>query len=255
MNKIKLFSCFWIFQFIYSAHVSADELRIAVASNFYPALKEIVKSYELYQNDSRGQKHNVVLIPGSSGKHFAQIMNGAPFDIFFSADDLRPLLLEQNGKTINKSRHTYALGQLVLWSPIDNLIDKKASILQSRDFRFIAMANPKIAPYGEATKEVLTTMNLWKALEDKLIRGENIAQTFQFVNSGNSKLGFISFSQIVNSNYEVNGSYWKVPKSLYEPIEQQVVLLNESFLAEDFLSYLLSEESQNIISRFGYDIP
>jgi len=197
----------------------------------------------------------VVLIPGSSGKHFAQIMNGAPFDIFFSADDVRPLLLEQNGKAINKSRHTYALGQLVLWSSFDDLIDSKASILQSRDFRFIAIANPKTAPYGVATKEALTSMNLWEALEDKLIRGENIAQTFQFVNSGNAILGFISFSQIVNSKYEFNGSYWKVPKSLYEPIEQQVVLLNESFLAEDFLSYLLSAESQNIISRFGYDIP
>jgi len=255
MKKIKLFSFFWIFQFIYSAQVSADELRIAVASNFYPALQEIVKSYVLNQKDSLVQKHNVVLIPGSSGKHFAQIMNGAPFDIFFSADNIRPLLLEQNGKTINKSRHTYALGQLVLWSPIDDLIDTKASILQSRDFRFIAMANPKIAPYGEATRQTLTSMNLWEALEEKLIRGENIAQTFQFVNSGNVKLGFISFSQIVNSNYEVNGSYWKVPKSLYEPIEQQVVLLNESFLAEDFLSYLFSAESQKIISRFGYDIP
>jgi molybdate transport system substrate-binding protein len=255
MNKIKLIFCFFIFQLFFSAQVSADELRIAVASNFYPALQEIVKSYVLYHKDSLGQKHNVVLIPGSSGKHFAQIMNGAPFDIFFSADDLRPLLLEQNGKTINKSRHTYALGQLILWSPINDLIDKKASILQSRDFRFIAMANPKIAPYGEATKQTLTSMNLWKALEENLIRGENIAQTFQFVNSGNAKLGFIAFSQIVNSNYEVNGSYWKVPKSLYEPIEQQVVLLNESVLAEDFLSYLFSAESQKIISRFGYDIP
>ncbi len=255
MKKIKLFSFFWIFQFIYSAQVSADELRIAVASNFYPALQEIVKSYVLNQNDSLGRKHNVVLIPGSSGKHFAQIMNGAPFDIFFSADNVRPLLLEENGKTINKSRHAYALGQLVLWSPIDDLIDTKASILQNRDFRFIAMANPKIAPYGKAAKETLTSMNLWEALEEKLIRGENIAQTFQFVNSGNAKLGFISFSQIVNSNYEVSGSYWKVPKSLYEPIEQQLVLLNESFLADDFLSYLLSVESQKIISRFGYDIP
>ncbi len=255
MKKIKLFSFFWIFQFICSLQVSADELRIAVASNFYPALQEIVKSYVLYQNDSLGQKHNVALIPGSSGKHFAQIMNGAPFDIFFSADDVRPSLLEQNGEAINKSRHTYALGRLVLWSPVDDLIDKNASILQSRDFRFIAMANPKIAPYGNAAKETLTSMNLWETLEEKLIRGENIAQTFQFVNSGNAQLGFISFSQIVNSNYEVNGSYWKVPKSLYEPIEQQVVLLNESFLAEDFLSYLLSEESQKIISRFGYDIP
>jgi molybdate transport system substrate-binding protein len=255
MDKIKLLFYLFIFQLFYSAQVFADELRIAVASNFYPTLQEIVKSYVLYHNDSLGQKHNVVLIPGSSGRHFAQIMNGAPFDIFFSADDVRPLLLEQNGKAINKSRHTYAIGQLVLWSPIDDLIDTKASILQSRDFRFIAMANPKIAPYGKATKETLTSMNLWEALEEKLIRGENIAQTFQFVNSGNAKLGFISFSQIVNSKYEISGSYWKAPKSLYEPIEQQVVLLNESFLAEDFLSYLFSAESQKIISRFGYDIP
>ena len=255
MDKIKLFSCFFLFQIFYSVQASANELRIAVASNFYPALKEIVRSYKLYQNHNLGQKQNVVLIPGSSGKHFAQIMNGAPFDIFFSADDKRPLLLEKNGKTINNSRKTYALGQLILWSPIDNLIDENASVLQSNDFRFIAMANPKIAPYGEATKMALTSMNLWDALEEKLIRGENIAQTFQFVYSGNAELGFISFSQIVNSNLKINGTYWKVPSVLYEPIEQQVFLLNESAMAKDFLSYFLSEESQNIVSRFGYGVP
>ena len=98
-------------------------------------------------------------------------------------------------------------------------------------------------------------MNLWDALEEKLIRGENIAQTFQFVYSGNAELGFISFSQIVNSNLKINGTYWKVPSVLYEPIEQQVVLLNESAMAKDFLSYFLSEESQNIVSRFGYGVP
>ena len=132
---------------------------------------------------------------------------------------------------------------------------KKDERLYNNNLRFLAIANPKIAPYGVAAREVLISMNLWEDLQSKLVRGENIAQTFQFVNSGNAKLGFISYSQLMNPSYPVVGSFWEVPQTLYTPIEQQVVLLKKSSLAKDFLSFIESDESLNIISKYGYDLP
>ncbi|MDA9058430.1 molybdate ABC transporter substrate-binding protein [Candidatus Thioglobus sp.] len=233
--------------------IAADEIKVAVASNFYPAMKEVVLQYELKKYRS-SENHKITLISGSSGKHYAQILNGAPFDIFFSADKARPILLEKKGISETGSRFTYALGRLVLWSPLDGFIEKDEQ-LNNNDLRFLAIANPKIAPYGLAAREVLISMNLWEDLQSKLVRGENIAQTFQFVNSGNAKLGFISYSQLMNPSYPVVGSFWKVPQSLYTPIEQQVVLLKKSSLAKDFLSFIESDESLNIISKYGYDLP
>ena len=233
--------------------IAADEIKVAVASNFYPAMKEIVLQYELKQSQSF-KKHKIILISGSSGKHYAQILNGAPFDMFFSADKVRPILLEKKGISETGSRFTYALGRLVLWSSLDGFIEKDEQ-LYSNDLRFLAIANPKIAPYGGAAREVLLSLNLWEDLQSKMARGENIAQTFQFVNSGNAKLGFISYSQLMNPSYPVVGSFWEVPQSLYTPIEQQVVLLKKSSLAKDFLSFIESDESLNIISKYGYDLP
>ena len=236
-----------------STQIFADEIKVAVASNFYPAMKEIVLQYESNQSQSSGS-HKIVLISGSSGKHFAQIINGAPFDIFFSADKVRPILLEKKGISETGSRFTYALGKLVLWSSLDGFVEKDERLYHN-DLRFLAIANPKIAPYGVAAREALISINLWEDLQSKLVRGENIAQTFQFVNSGNAKLGFISYSQLMNPNYPVVGSFWEVPQSMYNPIEQQAVLLKKSSLAKDFLSFIVSDESLNIISKYGYDLP
>jgi len=233
--------------------IAAEEIKVAVASNFYPAIKEIVLQYESKQSQSSAN-HKIVLISGSSGKHYAQIINGAPFDIFFSADKVRPTLLEKKGLSESGSRFTYALGRLVLWSSLDGFIEKDEQ-LYNNDLRFLAIANPKIAPYGVAARETLMSINVWEDLQSKLVRGENIAQTFQFVNSGNAKLGFISYSQLMNPNYPVVGSFWEVPQSMYKPIEQQVVLLKKSLLAKDFLSFIGSYESLNIISKYGYDLP
>jgi len=233
--------------------IAADEIKVAVASNFYPAMKEIVLQYELKQSQS-SENHNIVLISGSSGKHYAQILNGAPFDIFFSADKVRPILLEKKGISETGSRFTYALGKLVLWSSLDGFVEKDER-LYNNDLRFLAIANPRIAPYGVAAREALISLNLWKDLQSRLVRGENIAQTFQFVNSGNAKLGFISYSQLMNPSYPVVGSFWEVPQTLYTPIEQQVVLLKKSSLAKDFLSFIESDEFLNIISKYGYDLP
>ena len=233
--------------------ITADEIKVAVASNFYPAMKEIALQYELKQSQS-SENHKIILISGSSGKHYAQIMNGAPFDIFFSADKVRPILLEKKGISESGSRFTYALGRLVLWSPLDGFVEKEEQ-LYNNELRFLAIANPKIAPYGVAAREALISINLWEDLQSKLVRGENIAQTFQFVNSGNAKLGFISYSQLMNPNYPVVGSFWEVPQSMYKPIEQQAVVLKKSSLVKDFLSFIGSDESLNIISKYGYDLP
>ena len=252
-TKFKVINFLLIFIGLSFTQIAADEIKVAVASNFYPAMKEIVSQYELKQSQSF-ENHNIVLISGSSGKHYAQIFNGAPFDIFFSADKIRPILLEKKGISETGSRFTYALGKLVLWSPLDGFVEKDEQ-LYSNDSRFLAIANPRIAPYGVAAREALISLNLWEDLQSKLVRGENIAQTFQFVNSGNAKLGFISYSQLMNPSYPVIGSFWEVPQSLYTPIEQQVVLLKKSLLAKDFLSFIESDESLNIISKYGYDLP
>ncbi|MDC3360894.1 molybdate ABC transporter substrate-binding protein [Candidatus Thioglobus sp.] len=252
-TRLKMVNFLLIFIGLSFTQIAADEIKVAVASNFYPAMKEIVSQYELKQSQSF-ENHNIVLISGSSGKHYAQIFNGAPFDIFFSADKIRPILLEKKGISETGSRFTYALGKLVLWSSLDGFVEKDER-LYSNDSRFLAIANPRIAPYGVAAREALISLNLWEDLQSRLVRGENIGQTFQFVNSGNAKLGFISYSQLMNPSYPVAGSFWEVPQTLYTPIEQQVVLLKKSSLAKDFLSFIESDESLNIISKYGYDLP
>jgi molybdate transport system substrate-binding protein len=211
----------------------ANEIRIAVASNFYPTMKAIVEEFEL-ENYESSKINKIVLIPGSSGKHYAQIINGAPFDIFFSADQSRPVLLEEKGIVEYESRFTYALGKIVLWSPTNGFVDSEGQVLYDNNFRFLAIANPKIAPYGIATKETLVSMGLWKNMDKKLVRGENIAQAFQFINSGNAELGFVSFSQLMSPNFSLVGSFWEVPKSLYNPIEQQAGSFKRQFTRQKF---------------------
>jgi molybdate transport system substrate-binding protein len=252
--KLKALTLIVVCQFFFLNEAIADEIKIAVASNFYPTMKELVTHFESITPNS-DTTNNIVLISGSSGKHYAQILNGAPFDLFFSADKLRPNMLEKEEVFNNQSRFTYALGKLALWSPFNEYVDSDGQVLYKDDFRFIAIANPKIAPYGIASKETLTSMNLWQDMEEKLVRGENIAQTFQFAKSGNAKLGFVSYSQILSLNSSSEGSYWLVPQSMYQPIEQQAILLKDSSLGKDFLSFIMSDEALDIIKRNGYDLP
>lgn len=252
--KLKALTLIVVCQFFFLNEAIADEIKIAVASNFYPTMKELVTHFESITPNS-DTTNNIVLISGSSGKHYAQILNGAPFDLFFSADKLRPNMLEKEEVFNNQSRFTYALGKLALWSPFNEYVDSDGQVLYNDDFRFLAIANPKIAPYGIASKETLTSMNLWQDMEEKLVRGENIAQTFQFAKSGNAKLGFVSYSQILSLNSSSEGSYWLVPQSMYQPIEQQAILLKDSSLGKDFLSFIMSDEALDIIKRNGYDLP
>jgi molybdate transport system substrate-binding protein len=223
-------------------------VSVAVASNFADPVRLIAQQFEAKT------RHRVVLSFGSTGKHYAQITNGAPFDVFLAADDERPKRLEQDSLAVAGSRFTYAVGRLVLWSQKVNYIDSTGSRLAAGDFRHLAIANPRLAPYGRAAVESLEALGLWKQLRELIVRGENINQTFQFVKSGNAELGFVACSQVIHPDRSPGGSFWIVPQELYAPIEQQAVLLKDNPSARGFLEYLRSEPAREIIRTYGYDV-
>ncbi|HLA75366.1 MAG TPA: molybdate ABC transporter substrate-binding protein [Gammaproteobacteria bacterium] len=231
------------------AFTHADEVNVAVATNFLPALKKIVQHFE------RDTGHRLRISAGSTGKLFVQIKQGAPFDILLAADAERPRLLEEQGLAVKGSRFTYAIGQLVLWSPRPGFIDGAGGVLKNEKFNHLAIANPKIAPYGKAAQQALMHLGLWKQLRPRLVQGEDIGQTLQFIASGNAELGFVAFSQIVNLPDADKGGYWPVPQELYEPIQQQAVLLAraaDNVAARAFFTYLNSGQARTFIRQAGY---
>ncbi len=231
---------------------AAEEVRVAVAANFRATLDEIVTRFE------QDTGHTAVVSSGSSGKLYAQIRNGAPFDVFFSADVTRPKLLEEEGFAVPGSRFTYAVGRLTLWHPGAAVLEgNEQSILLRSDVRHVAIANPKTAPYGVAAKETLQALGLWEQVQDRLVRGENIGQTFHFVFSQNAQLGFVALSQVLGPKVNGSGSRWDVPVHLYAPIRQQAVLLRSGQLqkvARAFLDYVKDGKSRTVIERFGYGL-
>lgn len=227
----------------------AEEIRVAVASNFTDAIRDLAARFEQHSG------HKVALSFGSTGKHYAQIKNGAPFEAFFAADVKRAKRLEQEGVAVPESRFTYAVGRLVLWSPRAGYVDKQAKVLDTGAFRHLAIANAKLAPYGDAARQVLDARGLWEAVQARLVQGENIAQTYQFVHTGNAELGFVAYSQLNKPDQPVEGSYWEVPQELYRPIEQQAVLLQDVPAARDFLEFVKGDEARAIIHGYGYATP
>jgi len=229
---------------------AADEISVAVASNFANAAEAIAHRF------AASTEHEVTLVFGSTGKHYAQIRNGAPFEAFLAADARRPEMLESDGLAILGSRFTYAIGRLVLWSPEAGYVDTRGEVLELGDFRHLAIANPRLAPYGKAAQETLQSRGLWEKLEHRLVRGENIGQAFQFVKSGNAELGFVALSQLMSpkENLEI-GSKWVAPETLHSPIYQQAVLLKDTVAARAFLAFVKSEEARSIIRSFGYQTP
>ncbi len=226
------------------------DVHAAVASNFVAVMKEITARFEAEQGD------RVVVVPGATGRHYAQIVNGAPFALFLAADVERPQRLEQEGVAQPGSRFTYALGRLVLWSSDPALVDEAGAVLRQEErFDHLALANPRLAPYGRAAAEVMARLGVSSPLRSRLVRGENISQTLQFVQSGNADLGFVAASQLPQSQAEPMGSHWEVPASLHEPIEQQAVLLQDDPVARRFLDYLRSEPIQALIRSRGYATP
>jgi len=227
----------------------ADEIRVAVASNFTHALGALAEQFESQTG------HSVVLIVGSTGQHYAQIKNGAPFDAFFAADTVRPQLLDAEGVALPGTRFTYATGRLVLWSPEGSRLESAQDLLQQGEFRFLAIANPKLAPYGEAAREVLQAQGVWDEMRGKMVLGQNIGQTYQFVKSQSAELGFVAYSQLSTLEGDIPGAFWEVPQSLYTPIQQQAVLLTENKVAREFWQYVKGYNAQQIIRMHGYETP
>ncbi|MDT7041470.1 molybdate ABC transporter substrate-binding protein [Candidatus Nitronereus thalassa] len=231
---------------------NAGEVRIAVAANFRSTLNEIVRHFE---EDSG---HKTLVSSGSSGKLYVQIKNGAPFDVFLSADAQRPAVLEDEGFAVPHSRFTYAVGRLTLWSANPDLIkgDGKA-VLAKGGFNRLAIANPKTAPYGLAAKTTLQAMGLWNQLKGRLVQGENIGQVFQFVYSSNAQLGFVALAQVLDPKINGMGSRWDVPESFHDALGQQAVLLTRgksNIAAIEFVHYLKSPKAQALIEQLGYGV-
>jgi len=243
-----LLLCQFLFLSLFTFSAQADSARIAVASNFAPTIKKLASAYQTNSG------HQIQLAFGSTGKHYAQIHHGAPFDAFFAADVRRAQLLEDEGKAIPGSRFTYAIGQLALWSSNPDMI-RDDSILDSNAFRHLALANPKLAPYGLAAREFMQATGRAEKLKPRLIFGENISQTYQFVASGNAKLGFIAWSQLKRPGHKIRGSWWLIPKNSYTPITQQALLLNNNPAARGFLNFVQSPQGRAIIQSFGYLLP
>ncbi len=227
----------------------AEPVRIAVASNFTHAMQDLKKAFE------QQSEHEIELIFGSTGKIYAQIINAAPFDAFFAADSDRPVRLEQDGRIQPESRFTYAIGRIVLWSPNNKFDLAEGQVLDSAEFRHLAIANPKLAPYGRAAQQVLQARGAWDSLQDKIVRGENIGQTFQFVISGNAELGFVALSQLTSPAVNPQGKIWQVPDELYDPIEQQAVQLSDKAAVTAFMHFVRSQAARHIIQRYGYRTP
>ncbi len=237
-----------------SDRTEAAKARIAVASNFMKTAKLLVKEFQ------KQSPHRIILSAGSTGKLYAQIIHGAPFDLFLSADAARPEKLENTPYAVKGTRFTYALGNLILWTSEKNLNHKNHNILKSPDLKKLAIANPRTAPYGAAAIEVLKAMKLDARLKPKLVYGENISQTYQFIATGAVQAGFIAKSQ-TNAGGGLKNSekqqYWTVPEEMYAPIRQQAILLTKGQnnpAARAFMNYLKDQNAKAIIKQDGYSL-
>lgn len=228
----------------------AEVALVAVAANFIAPAKEIVAAFE------DQSQHRITISTGATGKFYTQIKQGAPFDVLLSADDttINKLLTEQ--QAIQATQFTYAIGRLVLWSAKAGYVDSQGNILSHSNFKHIAIANPLLAPYGKAAIEVLKNLGL-DDLKRQFVTGENIAQTYQFVSTGNAELGFVARAQVEKDGILLSGSAWLVPQTLHTPILQEAVLLKNgeyNQAARSFLIFLQSPKAKRIIHSYGYEI-
>lgn len=230
----------------------ADEARVAVASNFSQAMDALITEFE------QATPHTLEAVYGSSGRLYAQISNGAPFDAFLSADTVKPSMLEENGFAVQGSKASYAVGRLALWT--NKGLDKVRSLdaVKAADVKTVAIANPRLAPYGMAGKQVLESLGFEAALPFTLVQGENIVQAYQFVFTGNADIGFVALSQVSGPANQVSGSYWLIPAELHEPIVQDLVLLKRGQsnpAARAFVGFLKGSAAGKIIQSYGYASP
>ena len=227
----------------------ADDVHVAVAANFLATCQHIADSF------SQQHPHRVVISSGSTGKLYAQIAHGAPYEIFLAADAERPQRLEREGFGVKDSRYTYARGRLALWSRDARRVDAAGNVLKAGGVTHLAMANPRTAPYGLAAKQALEHLGVWQTWQPRIVQGEDIGQVLQFVDSGAAELGFVAYAQVKQRGA---GSYWLVPQAYHTPLEQQVVLLQRGARAPAalaFMQYLRSTEVRRLIEDAGYDVP
>mgnify|MGYP000284677607 CR=1 FL=1 len=241
---------------VVSATAKAEEVTVAVATNFTAPMQKIAQAFE------QDTGHKVLLAFGATGKFYAQIKNGAPFAVLLSADDETPARLEKEGLAIAGTRFTYAVGRLALWSKNPFLVDDKGQVLLSNNtdknnFKKLAIADPKLAPYGAAAIEVIERMGVIDKVRSKLVQGDSISQAFQFVMTENAELGFVALSQISIDGRITQGSAWVVPQNLYTPLKQDAALLSfgkDNAAAIALMKYMRTERAQTIIRSYGYSL-
>ncbi|ATV18037.1 molybdate ABC transporter substrate-binding protein [Pseudomonas syringae] len=234
-----------------AAYANADEVQVAVAANFTAPIQAIATDFE------KDTGHKLVAAFGATGQFYTQIKNGAPFEVFLSADDTTPAKLEQEGDTVKGSRFTYAIGTLALWSAKEGYVDSKGEVLKANQYQHLSIANPKAAPYGLAATQVLSKLGLTDATKAKIVEGQSITQAYQFVSTGNAELGFVALSQIYKGGKLTSGSAWIVPDSLHDPIKQDAVILTkgkDNAAAKALVEYLKGPKAAAIIKSFGYQL-
>ena len=232
--------------------VRADDVLVAVAANFTAPMKEIAASFE------QATGHRARLAFGSTGKLYAQIRNGAPFSVLLAADADTPEMLERLGLAVPDSRRTYAIGRLALWSPDPARVDLSGRILADPDLERLALANPKLAPYGRAAEQTLKALGLWETLKPRLVLAESISQSFELVASGNVPAGFVALSQIMRDGRLLSGSAWHVPAYMHAPLTQDLVLLRpgaDSAAAAALVKFMGSPQARRVIDDYGYRVP
>ncbi len=229
----------------------AEEVQVAVAANFTAPIQALASDFE------KDTGHKLVAAFGATGQFYTQIKNGAPFEVFLAADDSTPAKLESEGESVAGSRFTYAIGSLALWSAKDGYVDGNGEVLKKNQFKHLAIANPKAAPYGLAATQVLEKLGLSKAVAPKIVEGQNITQALQFVSSGNAELGFVALSQVYKDGKISSGSAWIVPAQLHDPIKQDALILNkgkDNPAAKALVEYLRGPKATAVIKSYGYQL-
>lgn len=249
MLRKLMMACTWLWLLMPGAQ--AEEVHVAVAANFTQPFKQIAAAFE------QATGHKVVAAFGSTGQFYAQINNGAPFEILLAADADTPALLEKQNTAVAGSRFTYARGKLVLWSAKPGVVDAQGEILKKGAFEHLSLANPKLAPYGLAGVQTMQKLGLEETLRAKIVQAENINQAYQFIASGNALLGFVALSQVIRNGQIADGSAWIVPAELYAPILQDAVLLEKGRdhpAALALMTYLKSAPAHQVIRAYGYEL-
>lgn len=234
-----------------ASSAQADTAQVAVAANFAEPFQKIAAAF------LADTGHTAVSIVGSTGKFYAQIKSGAPFDVLLAADDETPRKLEDEGLAVKGQHFTYAIGKLALWSAQPHFVDAQGDVLKKGLFEHLALANPKLAPYGAAGVETLKALGLYEALSSKIVQGESIAQAHQFVSTGNAELGFVALSQIAKPDKPAIGSWWLVPSQYYTPILQDAALINKganNVAATALMKYLKGDKAKAVIKAYGYEL-